>query len=218
MPESERIDVVSDIICPWCYIGKRQLERALQSIATAELMFSVQWHPFQLLPEMPSAGRDRRAYREAKYGSRARAQEADARVAEAAARVGLEFRFDLMQRIPNTLAAHRVVWLAGREGKQDAVVEALFRAHFLQGRDVGDGATLVDVAGDAGLDPAKIAALLAGREGRAEVLAEEQKLRRAGVAGVPAFLIGNRVVIAGAAPVEAMAEAFITATHTAIRL
>ena len=217
MPASECIDVVSDIICPWCYIGKRHLERALESIASGELMFSVQWRPFQLMPEIPSTGRGRRAYREAKYGSSARAQEADALVAEAAARIGLEFRFDLMHRMPNTLAAHRVVWLAGREGKQDAVVEALFRAHFLQGRDLGDGATLVEVAGDAGLDPAKITALLAGGEGRAEVLAEEQKLRRAGVAGVPAFLIGSRVVIAGAAPVEAMAEAFISAARKAIR-
>jgi predicted DsbA family dithiol-disulfide isomerase len=218
MPASESFDVVSDIICPWCYIGKRRLERALQSIAGGERMFSVQWRPFQLMPEIPSTGRDRHAYREAKYGSSARAQEADARVAETAARVGLEFRFDLMHRMPNTLAAHRVVWLAGREGKQDAVVEALFRAHFVQGRDVGDGATLVDVGGDAGLDPAKITALLAGRDGRAEVLAEEQKLRRAGVIGVPAFLIGNRVVIAGAAPVEALAEAFVNATRKTIRL
>ena len=137
-PAGLRIDIVSDAICPWCYIGKRQLERALAALAQEGLHFSVHWNPFQLNPDMPKEGRDRIAYRALKFGSAERARELDERVAGAAANVGLSFRQDLMLRTPNTLDAHRLIWLAGREGMQDAVMEAVFAAYFTQGRDIGD--------------------------------------------------------------------------------
>jgi predicted DsbA family dithiol-disulfide isomerase len=156
-PAGVRIDIVSDVICPWCYIGKRQLERALATLEREGLRFSVHWNPFQLNPDMPKEGRDRIAYRVQKFGSAERARELDERVAGAAANAGLSFRQDLMLRTPNTLDAHRLIWLAGREGMQDAVVEALFVAYFTQGRDVGDHAVLADCAAEVGMDRAAVA-------------------------------------------------------------
>src|SRR5579863_1179795 len=137
-PAGLRIDIVSDAICPWCYIGKRQLEGALATLADEGLRFSVHWNPFQLNPDMPKEGRDRASYRMMKFGSADRVREMDARVTGAAANVGLEFRLDQIVRTPNTLDAHRLVWRAGSEDRQDAVVEALFAAYFTQGRDIGD--------------------------------------------------------------------------------
>ena len=145
-PVGLRIDIVSDAICPWCYIGKRQLERALTTLAQEGLHFSVHWNPFQLNPDMPKEGRDRAAYRTMKFGSAEKSRELDERVAGAAANVGLDFRLDLMLRTPNTLDAHRLIWLAGREGVQDAVMEAVFVAYFTQGRDIGDRDVLADCA------------------------------------------------------------------------
>ncbi|CAH2600876.1 DsbA family oxidoreductase [Rhodovastum atsumiense] len=211
MAATGRIDVISDVTCPWCYIGKRQLERALPLLAAQGLVFSVQWHPFQINPEIGEAGMDRRDHRIAKFGSWARSQEAEARAAEAGAAVGLDFRFDLIRRTPNTIAAHRVIWQAGREGVQDVVVEALFRAFFTQGQDIGDAATLARIAGSAGLDPEAVGALLSGPAGRAEVLAEDQAARAAGLDGVPGFVMSNYVLFSGAVPAATMAEAFARA-------
>ena len=147
-----RIDIVSDAICPWCYIGKRQLERALAQLAEEGLTFSVHWNPFQLNPDMPKEGRDRTAYRIWKFGSPEKAAALDARITEAAAGVGLAFRTDLMTRTPNTIDAHRLIWFAGQKGVQDATMEAVFKAYFIEGRDIGDHAVLADCAAEAGLD------------------------------------------------------------------
>ena len=155
-----RIDIVSDAICPWCYIGKRQLERALETLSQEGLHFSVHWNPFQLNPDMPKEGRDRATYRAMKFGSTERAREIDERVAGAAANVGLGFRLDLMLRTPNTLDAHRLIWLAGRENVQDAVMESVFAAYFIQGRDIGDRDVLADCAAQAGMDRAAVADFL----------------------------------------------------------
>ncbi|HYZ23898.1 MAG TPA: DsbA family oxidoreductase, partial [Rhodopila sp.] len=141
-----RIDVVSDAICPWCYIGKRQLERALAILAADGLHFTVHWNPFQLNPDMPKEGRDRAAYRAWKFGSAEQAAELDERITKAAAAVGLPFRTDLMTRTPNTIDAHRLVWFAGQKGAQDAVMEAVFRAYFIEGRDIGQAAVLAGCA------------------------------------------------------------------------
>src|ERR1700726_1317661 len=141
----QRIDIVSDAICPWCYIGKRQLERALAILEPEGLHFSVHWNPFQLNPDMPKEGRDRAAYRAMKFGSVEKARALDERVATAAAGVGLQFRQDLMLRTPNTIDAHRLIWLAGKQGVQDAVVEGLFAGYFTNGRDVGDRAGLAQI-------------------------------------------------------------------------
>jgi predicted DsbA family dithiol-disulfide isomerase len=202
-----RIDIVSDAICPWCYIGKRQLERALAVLASEGLHFSVHWNPFQLNPDMPKEGRDRIAYRAAKFGSAERARELDERVGTAAAGVGLHFRQDLMLRTPNTLDAHRLIWLAGKEGVQDAVMESVFAAYFIQGRDIGDSAVLADCAADAGMDRASVAEFLAGDVAAPEMLAADRAAREADVNGVPAFFLDGYSMFSGAMPAETMAEA-----------
>jgi predicted DsbA family dithiol-disulfide isomerase len=202
-----RIDIVSDAICPWCYIGKRQLERALALLATEGLPFSVHWNPFQLNPDMPKEGRDRIAYRAVKFGSAERARELDERVASAAASVGLSFRQDLMLRTPNTLDAHRLIWLAGKEGVQDGVMEAVFAAYFTQGRDIGDITVLADCAAEAGMDRASVADFLAGDVAANDMLAADRAAREADVNGVPAFFLDGYSLFSGAMPAETMAEA-----------
>lgn len=205
-----RIDIVSDAICPWCYIGKRQLERALATLQAEGLRFSVHWNPFQLNPDMPPEGRERAAYRAWKFGGAERAQAADERVADAGRQVGLAFRHDLMLRTPNTLDAHRLIWFAGQKqaaGAQDAVMEAVFAAYFTQGRDIGDRAVLADCAGQAGLDREEAAQFLAGDLAAREMLAADQAAREAGVNGVPSFFLDGYGLFSGALPAEQIAEA-----------
>ena len=212
-PAGLRIDIVSDAICPWCYIGKRQLERALAALAQEGLHFSVHWNPFQLNPDMPKEGRDRIAYRAQKFGSAERARELDERVAGAAASVGLSLRQDLMLRTPNTLDAHRLIWLAGREGMQDAVMEAVFAAYFTLGRDIGDREVLADCAAEGGMDRAAVADFLAGEVAAREMLAADRAAREAGVNGVPSFFLDGYGLYSGAMPAEAMAEALRKGHH-----
>jgi predicted DsbA family dithiol-disulfide isomerase len=206
-PAGLRIDIVSDAICPWCYIGKRQLERALATLAEEGLHFSIHWNPFQLNPDMPKEGRDRASYRLMKFGNPERVREIDERVTGAAANVGLDFRLDQIERTPNTLDAHRLVWLAGREDKQDPVVEALFTAYFTQGRDIGDHEVLADCAAQAGMDQAAVADFLAGDVAAKEMLAADRAAREAGVNGVPSFFLDGYGLYSGAMPAETMAEA-----------
>ena len=204
-----RIDVVSDAICPWCWIGKRHLEGALARLADEGERFEVRWRPFQLNPDMPPGGVERAAYRAAKFGSAERSRELDAQVAAAGAAAGLEFRFDRQGRTPNTVDAHRLIRRAGEtggEGRQDALVEALFRAYFQDGRDIGDAAVLAAVASEAGLEGA--AAFLASGGGEAEVREEDAGFRRLGISGVPSFALAGHVLFSGAVPAERMAEAF----------
>ena len=212
--EPARLDVISDAICPWCYIGKRQMERALGQVGGIALR--VGWRPFQLNPDMPREGVDRATYRAAKFGSAARSAELDARVAEAGAAVGLGFRFDRMRRTPNTVDAHRVIRLAGEAGRQDAVVEALFQAYFVDGLDIGDPEILAEIAGSAGMDRAEIRRHLAGEAGRDEVLEEDAAARRAGLSGVPTFAMDGHVLFSGAIPADTMAEA-LTKAHRVLR-
>jgi predicted DsbA family dithiol-disulfide isomerase len=202
-----RIDIVSDAICPWCYIGKRQLERALATLEEEGLQFSVHWNPFQLNPDMPKEGRDRMAYRAQKFGSAEKARALDERVGNAAAGVGLQFRQDLMLRTPNTLDAHRLIWFAGREDRQDAVMEAVFKAYFTQGRDIGDRGVLADCAVEGGLDRTTVADFLAGDTAAKEMLAADRAAREAGVNGVPSFFLDGYGLFSGAMPAETMAEA-----------
>ena len=206
-PAGLRIDIVSDAVCPWCYIGKRQLERALTTLAEEGLHFSVHWNPFQLNPDMPKEGRDRAAYRAQKFGSPERVREMDERVTGAAANVGLPFRLDLIQRTPNTLDAHRLIWLAGREGVQDAVMEAVFIAYFTQGRDIGDRDVLAECAALGGMDRAAVADFLGGEVAAQEMLAADRAAREAGVNGVPSFFLDGYGLYSGAMPAETMAEA-----------
>ncbi len=202
-----RIDIVSDAICPWCYIGKRHLERALPLLAADGLRFSVHWSPYQLNPDMPRAGVERRAYRASKFGSAERSDQLDRQVTEAAAAVGLAFRLDRLERTPNTIDAHRLVWLAGQHGVQDAVMEAVFRRYFTEGADIGDAAVLVEAAAEGGLDADAARALLAGDALEAEVRATDRQARQAGVNGVPSFFLDGYGLFSGALPAAKMAEA-----------
>jgi|SRR3954447_26206917 predicted DsbA family dithiol-disulfide isomerase len=203
-----RIDIVSDAICPWCYIGKRQLERALVILRQEGLDFSVHWNPFQLNPDMPKEGRDRAEYRAWKFGSAEKAAALDQRITEAAAGVGLEFRTDLMKRTPNTIDAHRLIWFAGQHGDQNAAMEAVFKAYFVEGRDIGDAAVLADCAAEAGLPRQEVVAFLAGDLAEPEMRAADQAAREAGVNGVPSFFLDGYGLFSGAMPAETVAEAF----------
>jgi predicted DsbA family dithiol-disulfide isomerase len=210
-PIEPRLDIISDAICPWCYIGKRQVERALPSLAEQGLNFSVHWHPFQLNPDMPEAGVDRREYRLQKFGSEERIAEMDKRIVEAAAAVGLDFHPELMRRTPNTVAAHRVIWLAERQGRQDAVAERLFRGYFCEGADIGEADTLATLAAEAGMTRDAVFDFLAGDEGKREVLSEDAMARNSGLNGVPSFVMRGHLLFSGAVPADAMAEAFAKA-------
>src|SRR4051812_30070151 len=181
------IEVFSDVICPWCYIGKRRLEKALDLLGGSQDV-EVLWRPSQLNPGMPHEGIDRRAYRTAKFGSWERSLELEARVASVGADVGIPFAFDRIARTPNTFDAHRLIRYSRPRDRQDAVVEALFRAYFIEGRDIGDRRVLADVAVGSGLDQAEVEKLLASDLGVGEVRLEEGRGRRLGIDGVPHFL------------------------------
>lgn len=201
------VDVTSDVICPWCYIGKRRLERAVDGLGGRHEVH-VRWHPFQLNPQMPQEGKDRRAYRTAKFGSWERSQALDAQVAAAGEAEGIHFAFERIGRTPNTLDAHRLIALAGERGVQDAVVEALFRGYFTEGRDIDDRGTLLDLAVQAGLDGGRAESLLDGDEGLESLRAAEEQSRRLGVRGVPFFVINGEVAISGAQEPKAFLDAF----------
>lgn len=199
-----KLDIFSDPICPWCYIGKTRLDRALE--ARPDHPFIIEWHPFQLNPEMPPEGMDRRAYLEAKFGGKEGAVRSYAPIAEHAADAGLDIDFAAIGRTPNTLDAHRLIHWAGLEGRQTAVVSALFRAYFREGRDIGDAATLAMIAGEAGLDAAMIALLLSGDADREAIAARDAHARARGVNAVPIFIIADRHVAQGAQPTDLWLE------------
>jgi predicted DsbA family dithiol-disulfide isomerase len=203
-----RIDVISDVICPWCYIGKRQLERAEDLLEKNKLRFSVAWHPFQLNPDMPAEGVDRQQYRIAKFGSLERSRQMDQRITETAASVGLEFHLEKLTRTPNTVNAHRVIRFGAQKGMQDDVVESLFYGYFCAGADIGDAETLAELGHKGGLDYEEVLAMLASDEGRREVLAGDEKARHCGIQGVPSFALQGHVLFSGAVPGEEMADTF----------
>lgn len=208
-----QIDIYSDIVCPWCYVGKRRLERALTSIGRDVL---VTWRPFQLNPTMPLEGMDRKAYLEAKFWS----LEAFGRMEEQLLAAGTDeqipFAFEKIQRTPNTFAAHRLVWHAAQQGKQDEVVEALFQGYFLEGKDIGDAKVLTQKAAEAGLGRTEIEEFLASDKGVAEVKAEEAIGRRLGIRGVPYFVFNNRISISGAQPPDIFVSAIQQAEGTLV--
>ena len=201
------VDVTSDVICPWCYVGKRRLEKAIVARAGRGDV-RVRWHPFQLNPQMPKEGVNRREYRTAKFGSWERSLALDAQVAAAGRAEGIPFAHDKIERTPNTLDAHRLIWLAEKEGVQDAVVEAVFRAYFTEGRDISRTGVLLDVVAEAGLERERAETFLSRDEGLAAIQAAEESARRAGVQGVPFFLINNTVALSGAREPSAILAAF----------
>ena len=195
-----KLDILSDPICPWCYIGKAHLDRALE--AHPDHPFAIEWHPFQLNPDMPPEGMDRRAYLEAKFGGPEGAAQVYGRIADAAKAAGLSIDFDAIQRTPSTLDAHRLIHWAGLEGRQTAVVTRLFKAYFEAGQDIGDRNVLLDIAEGVGLDRAMIERLLDSDADREDIRARDAHARARGVTGVPTFVVANAHVLPGAQPPE----------------
>jgi predicted DsbA family dithiol-disulfide isomerase len=189
------VDVISDVICPWCYVGKRRVEKA---VALVGRTVRVRWLPFELNPQMPKAGMNRKAYRSAKFGNWDRSLALDAQVRQIGRAEGILFAFDKIDRTPNTLDAHRLIWLAEKEGLQDAVVEALFRAYFTEGRDLTDGPTLLNVVSKAGLNRSKSEILLHSGGGVAEIRVAEEQAHRRGIQGVPFYVINGAQALSGA--------------------
>jgi predicted DsbA family dithiol-disulfide isomerase len=193
-----RLDIVSDPVCPWCYLGAANLMRAVTERDAHP--FALTWRAYQLNPDMPPEGVDRTAYLAAKFGADAGAMHD--RIAAMGAEAGISFAWDRIARSPNTLDAHRVLHWAAAEGLQTRTAMALFRAYFELGQDISDPAVLAAVSRDAGLDPAVIAHLLAGDADRAEVRAEAEAARAMGVTGVPTFILGGQYVLTGAQPAD----------------
>ncbi|QDT91728.1 DsbA family oxidoreductase [Gimesia algae] len=199
------VDVISDVICPWCYIGKRRLEKAIDA---ADLQVSVQWHPFQLNPTMPKEGISRKEYRTRKFGSWERSMELDAKVIAVGEAEGIHFAFDKIDQTPNTIDAHRLIWLADQSGCQDAVVEALFRAYFTEGQDIGNRQTLINVVAEVGLDRQAAEAMLDSDEGMDVIANATEMSKRYEVDGVPFFIIDQKLTLAGAQNSETFVDAF----------
>lgn len=198
------IDVISDVVCPWCYVGKRRLE---QAVAAADVPLVIRWRPYQLDPTIPPQGKSRREYLEQKFGSAERIRQMHENIEAAGVVEGIPFAFDRIEVSPNTLDAHRLVRWVDEGGVQDDVVEALFRAYFLEGSDIGDHDILAEIGAAAGMDGAEVSRRLASDEDRAAVRQEIESARELGVTGVPTFILAGRYGIVGAQPAEAIARA-----------
>ena len=210
------IDVVSDVVCPWCFIGKRRLEGALALYAKERPDApapTVTWRPFQLNPGLPAEGMARAEYIAQKFGSRGGATYA--RVAAVGREVGIEFAFDRITRQPNTLAAHSLIELAGAHGRQDATKEAFLRAYFLDGVDLTARENLIAIATGAGLDRAAVEEWLDSSAARAATAAEDARARAIGIEGVPFFIFNNRLGVSGAQPAETLLDAMKQAESAA---
>lgn len=213
MKPSIHIEVFSDVVCPWCYLGKHRLEQAMESLKP-EYDFEVRWSPYQLNPDMPAEGRDRREYLTEKFGSYEALDGAHARLTALGADVGIEYRFEAASRVANTLDAHRVLWLAGREGKQEVMEEIFFKAYFTDGLDMGDRKVLVDLAEKGGVDGNKVRQMLESQEGVAEVRADLVRARSLGVRGVPFFVFEGKLAVSGAQSPETLVSAMKEALAT----
>ena len=199
-----RLDIFSDPVCPWCLIGKANLDRALES--HPDHPFVIEWHPFQLNPDMPAEGVNKRDYLSARFGGEAKLDAIHARLAEAARAAGLDVNPDTPTRIPNTLNAHRMIHWAGLEGRQTPVVSALFRAYWREGRDIGDQQVLTQIAGEAGLDPDVIARLLGSEADLDVIRTRERHAREKGISAVPTFIVADTYVLSGAQPPKLWGE------------
>jgi len=193
-----KLDIISDPICPWCYIGKTKLDRAMEN--RPDHPFEIEWHPFQLNPDMPREGMDRRAYLEHKFGGKKGAIEVYGQIAKAAEEAGITIDFEAIQRTPDTTDAHRLIHWAGLEGRQTPVVSRLFKAYFEAGQDISDPDVLVSVATAAGMDGDMVRRLLAQDDERSQIKAEAAYARKKGISGVPCFVVNNQFVVQGAQP------------------
>ena len=195
-----KLDIISDPICPWCYIGKALLDQALAE--RPDHPFEIEWHPFQLNPDMPEEGMDRRAYLEGKFGGKEGAVQAYLPVVERAEQAGLKIDFEGITRTPNTLDAHRLIHWAGIEGRQMPVAMALFRAYFEEGRDIGAPDVLADIADSAGMDAAVVLKLLQSTADAGDIRKRDAAFREMGVTGVPCFIVAGKHAVPGCQPPE----------------
>lgn len=195
-----KLDIISDPICPWCYIGKANLDRALEQIP--DHPFQIEWHPFQLNPDMPRDGMERRAYLEEKFGGKDSAVKAYAPVMKAAEAAGLKINVEGMARTPNTIDAHRLIHWAGIEGRQSFVVQRLFEAYFRDGRDIGDPDVLADIADGCEMDASVITKLLASDADIDDIRKRDTHSREMGVTSVPTFIVANQHAVPGAQPTD----------------
>lgn len=195
-----KLDIISDPICPWCYIGKANLNAALAQFP--DHPFTIEWHPFQLNPEMPAGGMDRKTYLETKFGGKAAAAKAYAPVVAHAENAGLTINFEMMQVTPNTIDAHRLIHWAGIEARQLLVVDLLFKAYFVEGRDIGSHEVLADIADMAEMDAALITRLLASDADIADIRARDAHSRDMGISAVPTFVVANQHAVPGAQPTD----------------
>lgn len=193
-----RLDIFSDPVCPWCLVGKANLDAALR--ARPDHPFQVEWHPFQLNPDMPREGVEKRPWLEAKFGGKARVDAVHERLREVARAAGVALDPDVPKRVPNTLDAHRLIHWAGIEGRQAAVVEALFRAYWAEGRDIGDPEVLAAIAGEQGMDRTAVRRLLDSDADASDLRARDADARAKGVTAVPTFLVARQYVVSGAQP------------------
>ncbi len=196
--ETIKLDVMSDPICPWCYIGKTHLDRALAEVP--DHPFAIEWHPFQLNPDMPREGMDRRTYLERKFGGKEGAVRAYAPVVEHASNAGLSINFEAMERTPNTLDAHRLIHWAGIERKQTKAVDALFDAYFVQARDIGDHDVLSDIADSIGMDASVVRRLLGSDADAEDIQKRDAHSRQMGISSVPTFIVAQQHAVPGAQP------------------
>jgi predicted DsbA family dithiol-disulfide isomerase len=199
-----QIDVISDTVCPWCFIGKRRLARAME--LRPEIDFEVLWRPYQLDPAVPRGGVDRAEYMKAKFGEGPRVSAMGDALKAEGLREGIDFAFEKIERRPNTLDSHRMIRWAATAGIQDAVVERLFAAYFLEGRDIGDPAVLEYLAADVGMDSIEVADLLAGDTDLANVERETRLAGEMGITGVPTFIFANKYVLSGAREAEVLVQ------------
>ncbi|MEZ5872005.1 MAG: DsbA family oxidoreductase [Nitratireductor sp.] len=201
------IDIISDVMCPWCYIGKKNLENAISGITGIKL--NIHWRPYQLDPTLPSEGKDRRQYLEDKFGGPEKARDIYKRVEDAGKAAGIDFRFQAIEVSPNTLDAHRVIRWAGGQGDetQSKLVSRLFEIYFLEGGNIGNHEILADAAEKAGMDGGLVRRLLASVADRDAVEAEIRQAQSMGVTGVPCFIIDRRYAVMGAQPSEVLAQA-----------
>jgi predicted DsbA family dithiol-disulfide isomerase len=207
------IDVFADVVCPWCYIGERRLERALAQRPAVQTVR--RWRPFQLQPQMPAAGIPWADFMRSRFGGAERARPMFDRVASIAATVGLALDFDKVFNAPNTTDAHRVILFAAEHGPEWPLVDRIFRAHFAEGRDVGDRRTLAELAADVGLEAKEVGQYLASDRHRDSVRESQREAERLGVRGVPFFVVDGRYAVSGAQLEEVFLEAIDRATDEA---
>jgi predicted DsbA family dithiol-disulfide isomerase len=203
-----RIDIVSDVVCPWCYIGKRRLEKAIGALED-KFEFELEYHPFELNPDTPITGVNHQEYLTKKFGGgEARYQQLTSHVTQVAASEGLQFNFSKQHVLPNTRDVHRIIRLAKQEGKQLEVKEAFMKAYFEDGVDLSKKENIVSIAAQQGLAEEKVKALLSADEGLAEVALAQREMQQLGITGVPFYIINNKYGVSGAQPSATFVQAF----------